>query len=314
MTRKVENKTYLKYLLQSLNLDELKQICRDFKIKGYSKWKKVELIENLLSFLSIEEIEALIKEKEMDIISNSIYDAINIIKGKGREKISEIRIINEEDHIVELDFKGFNWDTSSFLSINTQNIDNPERDCDCRVGANMGLCSHFWVGFILSLKNNYFKLSDWNLTLLPDNFEEIIQSIEISTIPTEKEEEQLILVDSSSDDIQYMKYLDQSITVYEGEISKIETKTQQFQEIETTYYLISLVNVKIGPRIQKKRDFKEEDVDSLDELSIRISDKLHEEMKLKEGDKITVNGRMSRDDFLNLFIVKNIRKVTKVNS
>ncbi|MFX1498059.1 MAG: Rho termination factor N-terminal domain-containing protein [Promethearchaeota archaeon] len=314
MTRKVENKTYLKYLLQSLNLDELKQICRDFKIKGYSKWKKVELIENLLSFLSIEEIEALIKEKEMDIISNSIYDAINIIKGKGREKISEIRIINEEDHIVELDFKGFNWDTSSFLSINAQNIDNPERDCDCRVGANMGLCSHFWVGFILSLKNNYFSLSDWNLTLLPDNFEEIIQSIEISTIPTENEEEQLTLVDSSSDNVQYMKYLDQSITIYEGEISKIETKTQQFQEIETTYYLISLVNVKIGPRIQKKRDFKEEDVDSLDELSIRISDKLHEEMKLKEGDKITVNGRMSRDDFLNLFIVKNIRKVTKVNS
>lgn len=314
MTRKVENKTYLKYLLQSLNLDELKQICRDFKIKGYSKWKKVELIENLLSFLSIEEIEALIKEKEMDIISNSIYGAINIIKGKGREKISEIRIINEEDHIVEMDFKGFNWDTSSFLSINAQNIDNPERDCDCRVGANMGLCSHFWAGFILSLKNNYFNLSDWNLTLLPDNFEELIQSIEISTIPTEKEEEQLILVDSSSDDIQYMKYLDQSITVYEGEISKIEMKTQQFQEIETTYYLISLINVKIGPRIQKKRDFKEEDVDSLDELSIRISDRLHEEMKLKEGDKITVNGRMSRDDFLNLFIVKNIRKVTKVNS
>lgn len=314
MTRKVDNKTYLKYLLQSLNLDELKQVCRDFKIKGFSKWKKVELIENLLSFLSIEEIEALIKDKEMDIISDSVDGAIDIIKGKAREKINEIRIVNEEEHIVEIDFKGFNWDTSSFLSINAQNIDNPDRDCDCRVGANMGLCSHFWVGFILSLKNNYFNLSDWNLTLLPDNFEEKIQSIEISAIPAEKGEEQLTLIDSSSDNAQYMKYLDQSIIVYEGEISKIEKKTQQFQEIETIYYLISLVNVKIGPRVQKKTDFKKEDIETLDELSIRISDRLHEDMKLREGDKISVNGRLTQDSFLNLFIVKNIRKVTKVNT
>ncbi|MFX1352879.1 MAG: hypothetical protein ACFE8V_13670 [Promethearchaeota archaeon] len=314
MMRKVDNKVFLNYLLQSLNVDELKQLCRDFKIKGFSKWKKIELVENILSILSDEEIETLIRERERDIISTSINDAIKIIKGGGREKLSEIRIVNEEEHIVEFDFKGFNWETSSYLSINPQNINNPERDCDCRVGINMGLCSHFWVGFILSLKRNYFKLSEWNLTLLPDDFEEMIQSIEISAIPHEKKEEQITLIDSSSDTTHYMKYLDQSVTIYEGKISKIEKKTQQFQEIETIYYLVSLVKVKIGPRIQKKSDFKEEDIETLDELNIRISDRLYEDMKLKEGDKITVNGRLTRDDFLKLYVVKNIRKITKINS
>ncbi|MFW9773621.1 MAG: Rho termination factor N-terminal domain-containing protein, partial [Candidatus Thorarchaeota archaeon] len=103
MNRKIENKIFLNYLLQSLNLDELKQICRDYKIKGFSKWKKTELVENLLSFLSDEEIESIIKEKETEIVSNSIKDAIKMIKGEGREKLREIRIVNEEEHVVELD-------------------------------------------------------------------------------------------------------------------------------------------------------------------------------------------------------------------
>jgi len=317
MSKKIDNKTYSKYFLQALNVDELKQICRDFNIKGFSKWKKVDLIENIIGILSDEELNAFLKDKEIEIISNSIDSAIKIIKGTGREKITEIRIVNEEDHLVELDFKGFNWDTSSYLSINPQNIDNPERDCDCRVGANMGFCNHFWVGFILSLKRNYFKLSDWTLTPVPDNFEDNVRTIEVSVISPQKskaQKEVLTLIDSSSNQVQYIKYLDQSITIYEGIITKIEEKIQQFQEIETTYYLATLSNVKIGSRVKRKADFKEEEIETFGELNIRISDRLHDELKLKAGDKITVNGKLTRDDFLNLFVVKNIRKVTKINN
>ncbi|MFW9782301.1 MAG: Rho termination factor N-terminal domain-containing protein [Candidatus Heimdallarchaeota archaeon] len=314
MNRKIENKIFLNYLLQSLNLDELKQICRDYKIKGFSKWKKTELVENLLSFLSDEEIESIIKEKETEIVSNSIKDAIKMIKGEGREKLREIRIVNEEEHVVELDFKGFNWETSSYLAINPQNINNPERDCDCRIGSNMGLCSHFWVGFILSLKHNYFALSDCNLTLLPSNFKEMIESIEISTLSTQKGKDQTVtLIDSESDRVEYMKHLDKSITIYEGEISKIDKKVQQFQDIETIYYLVSLTNVRFGPRVKRKSDFKEEDIENLDELYIRLSEKLYEESHLNIGGKITVNGKLTRDDFLRLYILKNIRKITKIN-
>jgi len=316
MSRKIEDKTYLNYLLQSLNVDDLKQICRDFNIKGFSKWKKVELVENILSFLSEEEQKELIKEKELEVISNSLDLAIKKIKGIEREKISAIRIANEEEHLVEMDFEGFNWNNSSYLAINPQNIDNPERDCDCRIGANMGFCSHFWVGFILSLKRNYFQLKDWTLTIIPEDFEKKIQSIEISAILSEKdkaEAEILTLVDVSSDDAELMKHLDQSVTIYEGEIVKLEKKQQQFQDIVTNYYLGALNNVRFGPRIQKKSEFKEEEIETIDELNIRISEKLFEELNLREGEKITTNGKLTRDDFLKLYVVKNIRKITKIN-
>jgi len=314
MSRKIEDKTYLNYLLQSLNLDDLKQICRNFNIKGFSKWKKVELIENILSFLSEEEQKELINEKQLDIISNSMDLAIKKIKGIEREKLSAIRIVNEEEHLVEIDFEGFNWNSSSYLAINPQNIDNPERDCDCRIGANMGFCSHFWVGFILSLKRNYFQLKDWTLTILPEDFEKKIQNIEISVILGEQDKaEVLTLVDTSSEDAELIKHLDQSITVYEGELVKMEKKQQQFQDIVTNYYLGALNDVRFGPRIQKKSDFKEEEIETIDELNIRISEKLFEELNLREGDKITTNGKLTRDDFLKLYVVKNIRKITKIN-
>ncbi|MFX1493057.1 MAG: Rho termination factor N-terminal domain-containing protein [Promethearchaeota archaeon] len=315
MSRKIEDKTYLNYLLQSLNIDDLKQICRDFNIKGFSKWKKLELIENILSLSSEEEQKELIKEKELEIITNSLDLAIKKIKGIEREKISAIRIVNDEDHLVEIDFEGFNWKSSSYLAINPENIDNPERDCDCRIGANMGFCGHFWVGFILSLKRSYFQLKDWTLTILPEDFEKKIQNIEISAILSEQEEpeaEVLTLIDASSDDVEMIKHLDQSITIYEGEIVKIEKKQQQFQDIVTNYYLGSLNNVRFGPRIQKKSDFKEEEIETIDELNIRISEKLYEGIILKEGDKITTNGKLTRDDFLKLYVVKNIRKITKI--
>ncbi|MFX1296490.1 MAG: hypothetical protein ACFFD2_16745, partial [Promethearchaeota archaeon] len=242
--------------------------------------------------------------------------AIKKIKGIEREKVSAIRIANEEEHLVEIDFEGFNWNNSSYLAINPQNIDNPERDCDCRIGANMGFCSHFWVGFILSLKRNYFQLKDWTLTILPEDFEKKIQNIEISAILSEKDKEEagiLTLVDTSSEDAELIKHLDQSITVYEGELVKMEKKQQQFQDIETNYYLGALNDVRFGPRIQKKSDFKEEEIETIDELNIRISEKLFEELNLREGDKITTNGKLTRDDFLKLYVVKNIRKITKIN-
>ena len=307
--RKIDDRTYLSYLLQSFNIEKLKNTCKEFSIKGYSKLKKKDLVEFLLDSLSEEEISSFIKEKELDIISEGIQSAIDKIKGTERERINNIKIINPDNHEVEFVFKGMNWETKSFLSITTDNIENPERDCDCRIGSEMGFCGHFWVGFIFSLKRDYFKLSDWNVTVLPDNFDKIIKDIKISApdsnIP-------IRLFDESSDGSGFLDLEGKSITIYEGKIASIEQKEQVFQENITIYYLISLTNVKIGPRPQKKSDYKEEDIIEVDELAIRISTKLHEENDLKIGDDIIVNGKLTRDNFLRLYIVKNVRKIALI--
>lgn len=312
MKRQIDNKTYLNYLLQSVNVDGLKQICRDFEIKGFSRLKKSELVEFILDSLSEEEIEEFISQKELEIISDSINLAFKKINGKDRENISEIKIVNPNNHEVEISFKGFNWEVGSYLSITPENINDPERDCDCRIGSNMGLCSHFWVGFILSLKEGYFKLNEWSLTKLPDNFEELVNPVKISALISDTDGSgKISLVDESSDSAVLMKFLDTSITIYEGEITDIVERQSDFQGNITVYYHVTLKDIKLGPRITKKSDFREEDLEKFDNLKIRISEKLETEIKPKVKDRVSVNGKLVKDNFWGIMI-KNIRKVQKI--
>jgi len=302
----MEDKTYLKYLLQSLNVDNLKQICRNYQIKGFSRLKKIELIDFILDSLSEEELSNVLEEKELEIIKESIDLAIKKINGEDRESVSAIKIVNPDTHEIELDFKGFNWEVSSYIAITLENIDDPERDCDCRIGSNMGFCSHFWVGFIVSLKEGYLNLKEWNLTVLPDDFEEKVKSIKI------KAGESISLVDESSEDYHLMENLNKSITVYEGEVEELIEKQQDFQGNITIYYITKLKNVRFGPRVQKKSDFREEDIVNVDKLNLRISERLKKENDLEIGNKISGNGKLTKDNFLKMFIVKNIRKIEKI--
>ena len=312
MKRQLDDKTYLKHLLQFLNVDGLKQVCRDFEIKGFSKFKKSELLDFILDSIAEEELEDLIKEKELEIISDGINLALKKINGEDRETITDINIVNPKNHEVEIKFKGFNWETSSYLSITPKNINDPERDCDCRIGSNLGFCSHFWVGFILSLKEGYFKLSDWTLTKLPDNFEENLKPIKISAPSTSgKGSGKRILVNESSDSGMLKNFIDKSITIYEGKISEIVERQSEFQGNISIYYHITLEEIRLGPRISRKSDFREEDIEKIDKLKIRVSERLQDENKLILGDKIKVNGKLDKDNFWGL-MVKNIRKVEKI--
>jgi len=297
-------------------VNELKQICRNFEIKGFSKLKKVELIEFILDSLAEEELKDLIDQKELEIISEGIQLAINKINGKDRESIEAIKIINQEKHEVEFLFKGMNWEITSYLSITHDNISNPERDCDCRIGSQMGFCGHFWVGFIFSLKNDYFKKADWNLTALPKNLDDLLKDIKISTVSTEGDKSQISdqvvsLIDESSESYQLMKYLNNRITVYKGEIIEILERQSDFQGNITTYYILSLKDVEVGPQLKKKSDFDKADLEEIDVLKLRISDNTYEKAGLSIGDKIKCNGGVNKDNFWD-YMLKRVSKLEKL--
>ena len=312
MSRKIDNRKFLSYLLQYLNVEDLKQICRDFNIKGYSKLKKSELIEFVLDSLSEEEIRDLIHQKEMDIITDGINIALKKIKGEDRERINNIKIVNPDYHEIEILFKGMNWETKSYLSITEKNIQNPERDCDCRIGSNMGFCNHFWVGFIFSLKKQWFDLDDWNLTILPDDFKQNLEDIELIINEEENAKPTFSLIDTGSENFHLIENIDKSITIYQGEIINLEEKQQDFQGNITTYYIVNLNDVRLGPKIQKKSDFHEEDIVNVESINLRVSDKLQQENDLKPGDKVKCNGKLTKDTFLRMFIVKNIRNIEQL--
>ena len=314
MKREIDDKSYLNFLLQSLNVEDLKQICRDFEIKGFSKFKKSELIDFILDSLAEEEIKELLQKKENEIISAGIDLAIKKINGEDRESLTEIKIVNPKEHEIELKFKGWNWEVQSYLSINPKNIGNPDRDCDCRIGANMGFCSHFWIGFIYSLKQNWFKLDDWNLTILPDDFEKKIKSIKLSEAQvgekSDQKQETAVLIDESSSSAKLMKYLDSPITVYEANLTEIVEKESEFQGNITTFYMGSLENLKLGPKLKKESDYKEEDTENVEKLKVRLSQKLQKENSFIKGDKISFSGKLVKDNFWG-YTVKNVRKVKR---
>lgn len=299
MNREIDDKTYLKYLLQSLNLDELKQTCRDFGIKGYSKFKKAEIIDFILDSFAEEELKDFLNQKELDIISSEIDLAIKKINGEDRETIVTIKVVNEKNHEIELKFKGFNWDSSSYLAITSKNINDPERDCDCRVGSNMGFCNHFWVGFIYSLKKNYFKLSEWKTTALPKDFAKKVEKIVIK-------DGSLINEGTTSSLLASYK----RITIYDAEIIDIEEKEDDFQGNITNYYLITLKNIEFGPQLKKQSDYRKEDIENVEDLKIRVSENLFSKDKYKLGDKISCNGSVNKDRMLG-FMLKRVTGLKK---
>ncbi|MHA1803184.1 MAG: Rho termination factor N-terminal domain-containing protein [Promethearchaeota archaeon] len=311
--RKIDDKTYLNYLLQSLNVKELKEICKSVNLKGYSRLKKNELIDFITNSLDENEISTLIQEQEKDIISNEIEVALKKIKGIERENLSYIKILNEKNHEIELVFKGFNWKTVSYLSITDSNIDDPERDCDCRIGGNLGFCNHFWAGFLFSAKNGFFKLKNWTLTSLPEDIDDIINNIEIKTKTIEENGKEITVYT-----IRLIKIDDplaslngQSVTVYESEITKIQQREYEFEGNIVSYYLLSLKNVKIGPKIARKSEFREENVIKVNELKVRLSEKLYHKNMPQKGDKISFSGQLNIDAFLKAYLIKNVRKITK---
>jgi len=315
MKRQMDNKKYLNYLLQALNVNDLKQLCRDFEIKGFSKLKKSELVEFILDSLSEEELDDLIAQKELEIISREINLALKKINGEDRESISEIKIVNSKNHEIEISFKGFNWETGSYLSITPDNVNDPERDCDCRIGSNLGFCSHFWVGFIYSLKKKYFNLKDWTLTAIPPDFKEKIEKIVLSEVDLGTSDEsaikQEVLVEEGSSGAILRAYLNSRIMVYEGEVLDVEERQSDFQGNITVFYLVTLKNVKIGPQLKKASDYNEDNIKSIETLKIRVSEAAYQKEEVKKGDKISCNGGVTEDNLLGLML-KRVSKLKKL--
>ncbi|GAI87700.1 unnamed protein product, partial [marine sediment metagenome] len=163
--RKISENKYLKYLLNSLETSELKNICTNYNIQNFSKLERNSLINLIRTSLSDEEERDVINNLNVTFILKAIKKAFNTLEAKERD-INSIKIVDKKTNEIEFRFKGR---PHFYISITSDNIDNPDRECNCSIGANMGFCDHFWVGVIYSLKKGYFDESDWTLTPLPDN-------------------------------------------------------------------------------------------------------------------------------------------------
>lgn len=293
--RKIDDRTFLKYLLQSLSLEDVKQVCRDYDIRGFSRYRRSPLINFTLNSLSEEEAREVISHLELSVISKGLDLAIKKICYMDREYIESIRIVNEMNHELELKFKGFNWLTTSYLALTPKTMVDSERECDCRIGANMGFCSHFWIGFIFSLKAGYFNLSDWTLTLLPPDIEKKLDSLKIITTKTGEKR----LVNEQADNTFIIENLNSKIIIHEAELSQFERRQYTWEFKIVTYYLNTLKNIKMSTSSNP------EDLKEVNSLLVRFSENMYKKFNLEKCERVQFTGEIQNNPYLGL-MVKNV--------
>ena len=163
----------------------------------------------------------------------------------------------------------------------------------------MGFCNHFWVGFIFSFQQGYFKLSDWTLTSLPEDFEKRVKNIKAVS----KDDSEYRLIDEGSEDAILDEYINERVFIHEAELSKFEEKEQEWQGHTSTYFLNTLKDVFISP-LEKMDDIRE-----LNELLIRISDNAYEKFKLKQGQLISCRGTVNLDSVQKIKMLKRVSSI-----
>ena len=178
-SRPLDNKQYLKYLLNSLTVKEMAEFCRDNQVEFYSRLLRYQLLNHIPEIIQEEKLLETIDQLESSIIPAAIQKAIQLISAKSRNVIREIEILDADNQEFEVNFKYSKKTEQIKLKFNRDNIVDPERNCTCKVGFGKGFCEHFWIGFIIALKQGYIKLEDWQTTILPRDFEKAISTISI---------------------------------------------------------------------------------------------------------------------------------------
>jgi hypothetical protein len=181
--RSIANREFLSYLLSGFKKEMLKEICKKYSLRGYSKLSKEEIIEFIRDSLSGEEIRDFLYNNELDIISREFANALKIIKGKDSERIEKVDIREREGYEIEIrfakDLKEQKIITIAYIYLTKENRKNPDRLCDCFIGRYEGFCRHFWVLFIKAYKEGFLNIEDWKLTALPLNFKNNIRLLNI---------------------------------------------------------------------------------------------------------------------------------------
>ena len=113
ITRKIDDKNYIHSLLKLKTKAQLKQICRDYNIRGFSKYGIVELIDfvhNSLTGAQLAKIfeisEKLIYKKKINsVIDRELKKIYKIIKNK-YPKYPAVNV--EKKDFKQIDVKGSN--------------------------------------------------------------------------------------------------------------------------------------------------------------------------------------------------------------
>jgi len=159
----------IKEIISEYNKNCIENGQKENKLRGYSKYRKSELIDFFIPVLSDDEKAQYYANIEPKFMKSLISQALSLLMGEDkRETIGNVEISSGKDGYA-LKINGFNWDvaTSVYLEENELNY-----ACDCRIG-RLGFCTHQMAACLMLLSENKIKLKDFPLDFDESMFEAI---------------------------------------------------------------------------------------------------------------------------------------------
>ncbi|MFX0021805.1 MAG: hypothetical protein ACFE9S_05730 [Candidatus Hermodarchaeota archaeon] len=175
------------YLLAFSN-QYLKDFCKTYKIKGFSKLNKEEIIDLILNSISKTDFDSFLQ----DIEEKSLISIISLVPKyflkENPTKLDNLSF-DKKNNLLRLNFKGFRWEIATQIHFHNL-IANKEPlkfnyKCDCEYAKDGGFCSHFWVGLLWVFQKFSLQNSRWNKTKLPEIFNQL--KIRLNFAPYNKE-------------------------------------------------------------------------------------------------------------------------------
>ncbi len=161
-----KSRAYLTDIIKRYNDYCKENDLKEQKLKGYSKFKKGELLDFILSNLSEEEKEKIFLKKEDEYVKDLIESGLAIINGE--DKVDKLIKVDSDGNTHRFLFKGFTWENKTYIELGKKkNLD--EHGCDCRIADNGGYCKHLFAGLIRLSKDNLLDLSTLPVNVSEDN-------------------------------------------------------------------------------------------------------------------------------------------------
>ena len=134
-------------VLGLFSVDELKDLCKQQGLKGFSKYKKAELVNFISTQTSEEQVPEFMDGAGKAKVVETIGNAAALLGGASVAGERIERIDFDGDRITG-NYKGLQWQTEFSARVATIVAPGFEFSCDCKVSEAGGMCLHFWAAIL----------------------------------------------------------------------------------------------------------------------------------------------------------------------
>lgn len=165
----------------------LKDVCREHGIRGYSKHNKAGLVDLIVDELGTRpDFPALVAQFEQEAVDKLFSRVPEFVGSGGREQLQALDF-DEDAGLLELHFKGFQWDVNTRVEVHNLPAPAPEPlelalDCECGYAQAGGFCSHGWFSVAWFYATRDLDEARWTRTPLPTDFRAVVERLDLDEI------------------------------------------------------------------------------------------------------------------------------------